>query len=246
MKRNLTAAHLKWIALITMFIDHFAAVVIKKYAIVNGIDTYTLLNPFAAGSTVGIIYSLMRIIGRLAFPLYIFLLVEGFRHTRDIKKYIGRMAIFALVSEIPFDLAIFGTVFETTHQNVFITMTLGLIMLYILDQIQLKVSRFKSILGFLTICVFFFLNEYLKADYAGYGILFIAIIYLFRNNPPVQALMIFIMGIGQYTAALSGPITYFYNGKKGKQINKYFFYAFYPAHLLLFYLIVRFFIYTQP
>lgn len=244
MKKKLTATHLKFIALISMFIDHFAATIIKNYAIVNGINTYTLFNPFEADTTVGVIYSLMRTVGRLAFPLYIFLLVEGFRHTRNIKKYIIRMVIFAFISEIPFDLAFYGRIFEPSHQNVFITMSLGLILLYILDQLELKKLKFKTILAVLAVCLVAFINEYINADYGAYGIIFIAVIYLYRNNPKVQAIMMFIVGTGQYTAALAGPITYFYNGKKGKQINKYFFYLFYPAHLLLFYFIVRFFIYT--
>lgn len=244
MKRNLTAAHLKWIALVSMTIDHFAAVVIKNYGLVNGTDLYTTFNPFQADTTIGTTYSIMRIIGRLAFPLYIFLLVEGFRHTKDIKKYIARMVIFAIVSEVFFDLAFFGVPFETSHQNVFVTMTLGLIMLHILAQIEIKIEKYRFISSLLVIGAFYLLNDFIKGDYGGFGILFTVVVYLFKNNPLSQAIMMFALGMEHFTAALSGPIVYFYNGKKGKQINKYFFYIFYPLHLFIFYLIVRFFIYT--
>ena len=89
---------LKWIAVISMLIDHTAEVLINHNA--------ALTDPIWAQ-----IYVLMRGIGRIAFPIYAFLLVEGFLHTRDVKKYLARMLTFAVVSEIPFDLAVFHTPF---------------------------------------------------------------------------------------------------------------------------------------
>ncbi|NLC03985.1 MAG: TraX protein, partial [Tissierellia bacterium] len=91
---------LKIIALISMVIDHYGAI------FQSGIDIY-------------------RIIGRLAFPIYAFLLVEGYTHTRDVKKYGRRLLIFALVSELPFDLAFYGKL-SFTHQNIFFTLFIGL------------------------------------------------------------------------------------------------------------------------
>ena len=79
---------LKLIAIITMLIDHIAAVLIPS-------DT--------------MLWLVMRCIGRLAFPIFVFLLVEGFHHTRDVKKYLLRLGAFALISEVPFDLAFYGT-----------------------------------------------------------------------------------------------------------------------------------------
>lgn len=240
MERKLTAAHLKWLALVTMFIDHFAATVIEKYAYVNNIGLRYSIDVFSnSTSNLELAYFIMRLIGRLAFPIYIFLLVEGFMHTRDIKKYIARMAIFALISEIPFDLAFYGKFFETSHQNVFITMTLGLCMLYSLKFLGEKNTFNRKILALASICLFYYFNEYLRGDYGGYGIAFIAIIYIFRDQRPLQVIMMAIMGVYQLTALLAGPIVYFYNGDKGKQGNKYFFYGFYPAHLFILYLIER-------
>lgn len=103
----LSGTTLKWIAVISMLIDHTAEVLINHNA--------ALTDPIWAQ-----IYVLMRGIGRIAFPIYAFLLVEGFLHTRDVKKYLARMLTFAVVSEIPFDLAVFHTPFYWGYQNVFL------------------------------------------------------------------------------------------------------------------------------
>ena len=68
------------------------------------------------------VYVLLRVAGGLAFPIFAFLLVEGFLHTRDRKRYLAKLCVFALISEIPFDLALFGTSFYRGYQNVFFKM----------------------------------------------------------------------------------------------------------------------------
>lgn len=90
-KSGISAAVLKWIAVVTMVIDHFAA------------SVYWLLPRYDFG-----VYNIMRKIGRIAFPIYCFLLVEGFFHTRSRARYLRNCFLFALVSEIPFDMAILG------------------------------------------------------------------------------------------------------------------------------------------
>ena len=105
---------LKITALITMIIDHYGAIFQGNI----------------------IIY---RIIGRLAFPIYCFLLVEGYTHTSNIKKYASRLIAFAIISEIPFDLAFFGKIgFE--HQNIFFTLFIGLAAIYFIDNKEGKYS----------------------------------------------------------------------------------------------------------
>ena len=77
---------------------------------------------------------MFRYIGRISFPIFCFLLTEGFFHTKDVRKYMLRLGIFAVVSEIPYDLAFRGTVLEFEHQNVFFTLFMGVVMMYALEK----------------------------------------------------------------------------------------------------------------
>ena len=84
------------------------------------------------------VYRIMRGIGRIAFPIYCFLLVEGFYHTHDVKKYISRCFLFAVISEVPFDLAVHGVWFYPGAQNVFFTLAIGLCTLYAVSACERK------------------------------------------------------------------------------------------------------------
>lgn len=210
---------LKLIAIIAMLIDHIAAVFVPS-------DT--------------ILWLVMRCIGRLAFPIFVFLIVEGFHHTKDIKKYLIRMGVFALVSEIPFDLAFFGKVLEFSHQNVFFTLFLGLSAITLMNLVEKKFQK-KIIISnlleaFITIA-FCAIAILLRTDYHYAGILLIVAFYLFRGSKAIITLTLLIVTITilgdiNILATLAIIPILFYNGKKGKNI-KYIFYIFYPAHLLI-------------
>lgn len=122
-KRGFSGSTIKIFAMITMLIDHTAAVVLQRI-----ISAAQNSNTIADDSALYSIYILMRSIGRLAFPIFCFLLVEGFLHTRNEKKYALRLAAFALISEIPFDLALFGKI-NFGYQNVFFTLLIGLLVM---------------------------------------------------------------------------------------------------------------------
>lgn len=113
------------IAVVTMLIDHIGAVIMTRLLIRNGLyEAMVNQEAYTAwmgqnGGMYGICMA-MRIIGRLAFPIYCFLLVEGFQKTHNVKKYLGRMFLFALISEIPFDLAFSGKAWYPAYQNVFL------------------------------------------------------------------------------------------------------------------------------
>ena len=210
---------LKWIAIITMLIDHLAAVLLPQ------------TSPA---------WMVMRIIGRLAFPIFVFLLVEGFHHTKDVNKYLIRLGIFALVSEVPFDLAFYGTVIEFTHQNIFFTLFLGLACIYLMSLVEKKYGKnvfMTNVLNGVITLTFCIIAFFLRTDYSYAGILLIAAFYLFRGNKVLQTFTLFFVSafiignINVFATLAIIPIA-FYNGEKGKSM-KYFFYIFYPAHLLI-------------
>ena len=184
----------------------------------------------------------MRMIGRLAFPIYAFMIVEGFHHTRNPKKYLLRLIAFAFISEIPFDLALHkGVLFYPDAQNVFFTLSIGLAMLIGLK--QFKSSLYLCSIIVLSACAY---AEFMHTDYSYRGILVILMFELCRDCPLARNLsvMAVFMKIAYwfngYASVALLPIS-LYNGKKGPSW-KYFFYSFYPVHLLILYFIRQKFI----
>lgn len=251
-KRGISSAVLKNIAVVTMLIDHIGAVIVTRLLIQNGLyEAMGSQKTYAAwlGQNGGMygIYMAMRIIGRFAFPIYCFLLVEGFQKTHDVKKYLGRMFLFALLSEVPFDLALSGKVWYMEYQNVFFTLLIGLL---VIAGLQLVEQRFagtetgkrllRVVLGAVIILAGCALALLLKTDYNFKGVMAIVVLYLFRKRKKAQiwaGVIVFLLMDGlEMIAALSFILIWFYNGTRGKQ-NKYFFYFFYPVHLLLLWLI---------
>lgn len=162
MNRKLSQENLKMIACATMLIDHFAAVL--------------LLEIFPMSNFLFDAYSFLRIVGRLAFPIYCFLLAEGAIHTRNPKKYALRMAIGALLSELPYDYAFHGG-WTLAHQSVMITLLLGYGALVAMEKCP---EFWQKIL----ICLpFALLAQYLHTDYGAKGVLLVALFDLTRELP---------------------------------------------------------------
>ena len=132
---GLSGAALKWIAMITMLIDHIGAVVME-YGLYyqGGAETFRRLLDSGNGQWLYTFQRLMRMVGRPSFLLYSFLLVEGFFHTRSRKRYTFQMFLFALISEIPFDLAASNRWFYLGYQNVFFEFLIGLTVLWGMEQ----------------------------------------------------------------------------------------------------------------
>ena len=179
----------------------------------------------------------LRWVGRLAFPIFCFFLVEGWDKTRDRRNYLLRLLMFAVLSEIPFQWGIHQRV-GFYGQNVLFTLLLGAVAM-ILWEIGQKGNRWVSIFGIAGICL---LAEFLQTDYASFGVLMILGYFVFQGNFRRQALVMTVLTIG---FALSGRMwvgeiaalvallpLYRYNGQRGRGM-KYFFYVFYPVHLLL-------------
>lgn len=223
--RKINANTLKIFAMITMLIDHLGATLVWEYMLTLQGDArqdwYT-------------IYCVMRKIGRLAFPMYCFFIVEGLEHTHNVKKYIIRLLVFAFISEIPFDYAFKGEItFE--YQNVFFTLAIGLFCIWILKEVETRISEnIKQMLTkTIVIAAGTCLGNLLNTDYGGFGVFIIAVLYLFRENRLLQSIAGAVGFSWEVTAPLSFLLLYFYNGEKGRKINKYLFYGFYPVHLAI-------------
>lgn len=199
---------LKLIAVITMLIDHIGCVLFPGEPI-------------------------FRAIGRISFPIFCFLIVEGFYHTRSHVNYLIRLCLFAILSEIPFDLTFFHTMADWNHQNVFITLALGLISIFCLE--ELNGSRIFVLPLILTWIAAYFSH----CDYGIGGVLLICVFYRTKDMPLVRlilcALVLYIFfGDFELFALFSLIPIYLYNGKKGPSTGRIF-YWFYPAHLLVLY-----------
>ena len=118
---------LKTIACITMLVDHIGASCIEAGILTPGLDSGTLSRDTLSAYPLYRLDMVLRFTGRLAFPIFCFLLVEGFVHTHNVKGYLGRLVLFGLLSEVPFDLAFFRTPFDFSAQNVYWTLALGVL-----------------------------------------------------------------------------------------------------------------------
>jgi len=213
----MTSFTLKLIAIVTMLIDHIGSVFFPYEPI-------------------------FRIIGRISFPIFCFLIVEGFIHTSSFNKYAVRLGIFAVISEIPYDMLFFGKVIELGHQNIFFELLAGLFALYCLK----RVKENKKYMFLIVVAAIPILAECLHFSYGAYGILMIISFYLFRENNFAKAMSVTVqtllycwvknVSIQAYSIFAFIPL-YFYNGKKGASFPKLFFYLFYPAHLLALFIV---------
>ncbi|MBQ7065827.1 MAG: conjugal transfer protein TraX [Lachnospiraceae bacterium] len=234
----LSGSTLKIIAMITMLIDHLGAALLYSLPGCYPQNTTPLFNgcPF----TLYELYGTFRNLGRIAFPIYCFLLVEGFFHTKSKEKYAFRLFLFALISEIPFDLAFNNVFFTFKMQNVFWTLFLGFVCMILLDrqnQIAIQKAQAPNVQvsnTLLIIFIFVGLATVFKTDYYGLGIILIAIFYKYHNQLKKACILGYFSFLWEpfcFPAFLLIPL---YNGKKGLNL-KYLFYLFYPLHLLLLY-----------
>ena len=185
-----------------------------------------------------------RMIGRLAMPIFSFFIAEGFAHTRDKKKYLGRLGLFALISEIPFDLAFDGRL-GLGHQNIMLTFFLAASALLLFDRIRggngpegERIPAGKTVLGVLAVAGIAALALLLRADYTVFAVVAVFLFYVLRQKHPLLR-----SGVGVAFLALTRTMGYYvatgfsfiplaqYNVQKGKGL-KWLFYAFYPGHLL--------------
>ncbi|MFI3206628.1 MAG: TraX family protein [Clostridia bacterium] len=231
----MTAYTLKWIALITMIIDHIGAVFFPQLEII-------------------------RIIGRISFPIFAFLLAEGFARTRNRTNYLVRLVIFAVVAEVPFDLCFHGSFSYWLAQSVMVELAIAFIALIFLEKTK------KTPAFFILVIAMAFVAELLYSSYGSYGVLLVVAFYMFRKYRGADIIAfvaltylfygftnwgfsienfyysILTLNSIQLYACLAALPLVFYSGKKGDASMKWFFYAIYPLHLALFYVVDRFLI----
>ena len=207
----------------------------------------------------------MTYVGRMTFPIFAFMISEGFIHTSNLKKYISRLLIFALISEIPFNLFYGGSWFYPYHQNVMFTLLFGLLAIMLIDKAK-KNRDAKTIVKSALLVILLGIASFIGfVDYGFWGFLIIIMFYLFRDFPFAWLAQLAAMIIincelfeGQFTivdlfgksfefatqgfAVFSLIPIWLYGGRKGKssKIMQYGFYAFYPLHMIIIYLAVYF------
>lgn len=223
MKKCLSNFDLKVIALVTMTIDHIGVI-------------------FGT-----IFYDIMRAVGRISFPIFAFLLTEGFIHTKSFTKYFLRILALAFISELIYDYFFFDTLYYPDANNIFFTLALGLITLYLFDKSKKLVAKFcdtriesKLILSMMYVFIIVIMGTiagYLNFDYGVLGILIISFFYLFKDH-----YLLLVLSIGLATLLFDSPVQlfslislifiYLYDKRLGKKC-KWFFYLYYPVHILV-------------
>lgn len=210
----LSSFHLKMIAIIAMIIDHTGSVLFP--------DDFSF-----------------RIVGRISFILFAFLISEGVIYSHNLYKYAKRLLLWAFLSEIPYDIAIHGKVFEWQHQNIFFTLFLGVAGLSLF-----KMYSSSKALKYIALIIPLVSAFFLKVDYSYYGILVIYLFYFFKKNKLLQ--FISITSTSVFYAISAFPLQlfaflgflpiYFYSGNLGLKMGKQL-YSFYAIHLIILFLI---------
>lgn len=228
MGKGLSGSWLKLIACVSMLIDHTASHAFK------GMDWAYYVYFQIGHHEITPYFILHGVFGRWAFPIFAFLIVEGFLHTHDRKQYGMNLLGFALISEIPFNLVHVNRFFWPV-QNVFFTLLLGYLGLCVIERYRDDIKELAKYLVPL-----FIASIVLRADYGCIGFGFILLIYLLRNNK----LLMSIVGTGALPSTIFSGMAFipiwFYNGERGfvkGKVWKYAFYAFYPVHLMILYYI---------
>ena len=220
----LSGSMLKMIACIAMLIDHTGAIVLSQYQ-------PALTNLFYINGRGISAYRIVRDIGRCAFPIFCFLIVEGFLHTHDRRKYGRNLLLFALISEIPWNYMFANSWHYTDKQNVFFTLFLGYLAFCALEYFwETPWMQLASLLALLGISIV------LHADYGWRGFIFLVLMYLLRNEKVSQAIVGSCWLSYEWKACFAFISINMYNGKRGfihGKAAKYFFYLFYPLHITI-------------
>lgn len=241
-----------------MFTDHLFAILVFNYMILHPVNG-------AWDPQIEKVYRMGRAVGRISFVLFAYLIVEGFVHTGSRARYLIRLLLFALLSEIPFDLAFSGRAVDWSGQNIYWTLFLGVLMLTLWESLERCPGVWRQIARFAVLVLSCVVAFQFAMDYRFMGILLIFVLYRTRGLPLVIQFLSagFVMYfctwganciryVESYTAVyllrfslreMYGLFAFalipLYNGERGRQLPKPFYYGFYPVHLLILYGIAR-------
>lgn len=213
-----------------------------------------------AWATLFPMYDWLTCIGRIAFPIFAFMIVEGYFHTHDVKRYMKRLLVFALISEIPFDLMYASSGFYPFHQNVIWTFLIALILIRMIEKARAKGKTWLTVLTAAAACLLgLILGTLTMVDYYGAGVLTVLVFYLFHGRAwwcyvgqflGLYYINVEMLGGFYYPVTILGhqfelmqqglallaliPI-WLYRGRQGyhKKWFQYFCYGFYPGHMLV-------------
>lgn len=203
----MSAFSLKWLALLTMVIDHVGLAFFPQYP-------------------------LLRAVGRLSFPIFAFLLAEGFAHTSNRKQYALRLAAFAVLSELPYELFVYGQVGGMfPMKNILFALLLAFGALHCVERGGFWLPGAAALM---------LIAHFGAFSYGAYGVLLVVCFFLVRKQKLWMVLLLAACTVlhcilwqswFQIWAVLAAVPLLFYNGERGKRMSRYLFYAFYPAHI---------------
>lgn len=214
----LNGAQLKYIAFISMLIDH---------------ANNALITPLLDGQGLLLhLSNLFSILGRIAFPIFVFFIVEGFFKTRSRKKYLATLLIFGVISEVPFDMFTSRVFFDPYWNNMMFTLALSLVTIWVVDILKERIKNrplwyFVSII---IVAIFAFLAMQLSLDYDYHAVIVAYLFYVFYDKPILGAGLGYLSIIKELYSILGFGMTLTYNGQRGKQYKwfNYFFSYYYP------------------
>ena len=185
----------------------------------------------------------LRIIGRLAFPIFAYMVAEGCGYTRNKLKYFLHVFLLAVICQIVYFVAA-----RDTHMNILVTFSLAILLIYAMDAVKSAVSLGKRIgwtVVFTTgVAAVYLLTQYVSVDYGFWGVMTPVLAGAFRGKTDKRYISVLMLGAGlllvsgylggvQIYSLFALPLLLLYSGKRGKWKMKYFFYIFYPLHLAL-------------
>lgn len=230
MRRVLSGTALQVLAILSMTLDHIGAIILRERRIAWAAVLHEMPMLFA-----------LRAVGRAAFPIFAFLLAQGMLHTRSRGRFMLRLAVFALLSELPFDLAFYGVAYYPDHQNVFFTLFLGASCVALCDGRGIAFGAAAIFGTALT-------AQLLRTDYGALGVLTIMLFWRLSSKGALGSTAVLLLFTGSCMiydplvylfCLLALPLLLCYNGKRGgptgrvgAAVRKWGFYLYYPAHLL--------------